>query len=573
MDLPGPRDAAAPPGAATLPTEVAPDAGGVGPVGPEGPARQDRSTWAWTGGAAGSGPEQPSSRLPSDVVADAGRRLSIAMVVVAAVVAVYKVLYLTVWVDELSPTGQVLDGGVVVASLALAYILRRSQRTQRQIFFIGTLYEILVTFCVSLAEYLVLPQLDHPSELISWTCVAIALYPVLIAAPLRQVMLGSFLAAAANSLAFALVIVGGGHPVSAGVALSLLLPPYIAAGLALVPAHAITRLGRQVSQARRLGSYRLVERLGQGGMGEVWRAEHRLLARPAAIKLIKAERLGGQAPEARIRLIERFEREAQATAALESPHTVELYDFGVSNDGAFYYVMELLRGIDLEALVTCFGPQPPERVAHILMQTCDSLADAHHGGLVHRDVKPANIFLTRRARAVDFVKVVDFGLVKIVRPQAQHLNLSTVGEVLGTPAYMAPEEGAGAGQVEPRSDLYSLGCVAYWLLTGRPPFDDTGYLKLALAHATSEPVAPSRVSGRPIPPGLEALVMACLAKEPCERPAGAEALAEAIERGGFAATWTQPRAEAWWRAHLPDLADSVRRPLSTHPPVPLDRPA
>jgi serine/threonine-protein kinase len=300
-------------------------------------------------------------------------------------------------------------------------------------------------------------------------------------------------------------------------------------------------------------------------MGEVWRAEHDLLARPAAVKLIRADSAFGN-DASRQRLIERFQREAQATAALESPHTVELYDFGVSDDGVLYYVMELLRGIDLETLVHRFGPQPAERVAHVLIQACHSLEDAHRSGLVHRDIKPANLFLTSRAQEVDFVKVLDFGLVKLLGPQTEDVKLSRAGEMHGTPAYMAPEEATGDSEVEPRSDLYSLGCVAFWLLTGRLVFDEPSSMKMTIAHATREPVAPSRVASQPIPAALDDLVLRCLAKFPAERPSAAELAAE-LGAAGLAAPWTAERARAWWREHLPDHLSAVRtRPTPARGP-------
>ncbi|HWM86718.1 MAG TPA: serine/threonine-protein kinase [Kofleriaceae bacterium] len=508
-----------------------------------------------------------SVQLPSDVVQAASQRLSYAMLLIAAVDMVYVILYLTVWSEHADTVGKIVGGGSLLLSLGLAWALRRCPHTQREILFWGALYEISLTFGYSLVEFWNLPQFMGVSNLISWTCLLIVIFPVLVPGPTRQIAIASFAAAAANTIAFivAVPLRGAPMPPSFDLTVSLLLPPYLAAALSLMPARVFHRLGQKVSQARQLGSYQLVEPLGAGGMGEVWRAEHELLARPAAVKLIKTDSLnsGTGNGDGRQRLIERFEREAQATAALESPHTVELYDFGVSDDGVLYYVMELLRGIDLETLVQRFGPQPPERVAHIMTQACLSLEDAHQRGLVHRDIKPANLFLTSRAQEVDFVKVLDFGLVKVVAPQPDDVKLSRVGEVHGTPAYMAPEEATGEGEVEPRSDLYSLGCVAYWLLTAKLVFDEPSSMKMTIAHATRDPVAPSRVADQPIPPALDELIMRCLAKSPSERPGSAAELAREIAASGVAAPWTADKARSWWREHLADRLSAVRpRPAS-----------
>jgi serine/threonine-protein kinase len=284
-----------------------------------------------------------------------------------------------------------------------------------------------------------------------------------------------------------------------------------------------------------------------------------MLARPAAVKLIHTGSLGVDSRSAAL-LVARFEREAQATALLQSPHTVEVYDFGTTADGTFYYVMELLEGIDLEVLVRRFGPLPPERVVHILRQVCTSLAEAHHRGMVHRDIKPANIYLCQRALEDDFVKVLDFGLVKQRSSPASStdLRLSQTGIVHGTPAYLAPETACGEDPVDGRADLYGVGCVAYWLLTGRLVFERDSYAAMLLAHATVEPDPPSRHAAGPVPPALDALVLCCLAKEPAHRVQSADelrALLTAIELG---TPWTAARAAGWWRVHMvPQVQASV----------------
>jgi serine/threonine protein kinase len=284
-----------------------------------------------------------------------------------------------------------------------------------------------------------------------------------------------------------------------------------------------------VTRAREMGSYRLGELLGRGGMGEVYLASHRMLARPAAIKLIRPEVLAAGDAALAQTAIARFRREAEAAARLRSPHTVELYDFGVTEDGTFYLVMELLEGRTLERLVREEGPLGPARVIDILRQVCESLAEAHSYGLVHRDIKPANIHLGRLGLREDFVKVLDFGLVRSFDGAGQDSVTGAAEMTPGTPAYMAPEM-ANERVVDGRADLYSLGCVAYYLLTGRLVFQGDTPLQTIIKHLQQPPEPPSRAAARPIPPDLDALVLACLAKRPEERPATAMEVAERLRR-------------------------------------------
>ena len=324
-------------------------------------------------------------------------------------------------------------------------------------------------------------------------------------------------------------------------------PDYLLVGVAVVISRVVTKLGQQVTKAREMGSYQLVTLLGKGGMGEVWRARHHMLARDAAIKLIQPDvlsRSGGNA----VLIRRRFEQEARTTALLRSPHTVELYDFGVTKDGVFYYVMELLDGIDLETLVKKCGPQPPARVVSILRQVCRSLADAHSHGMIHRDIKPTNIFLCRMGNEYDFAKVLDFGLVKVL--DENETQITVEGATTGTPAYMAPEIALGSSPVDGRTDLYGLGCVAYWLITGNLVFEEKGGTAMMLAHLQKIPVAPSKRSEIMVPAGLDRAIMMCLAKEPAQRPAGADVLARMLERCDDVGSWTPEDAERWWRTHM-----------------------
>ena len=296
------------------------------------------------------------------------------------------------------------------------------------------------------------------------------------------------------------------------------------------------------------GSYRLVSPLGAGGMGEVWLAKHRLLARPAAVKLIRHDVQVGPPHE---RLVRRFQREAQVTAGLRSPHTVQLYDFGVNDTGSFFYVMELLNGLDLHHMVTRFGPQPPARVIALIRQACLSLAEAHDHGLVHRDIKPANLFVTRLGPEYDYVKIVDFGIVKD-QPGPQATQLSGQTLVQGTPAFMAPEIVLGDEGVDGRADLYSLACTAYFALTGELLFQASTPAQMLLHHAQTPPTPPSQVTELPVPRELETTLMKCLEKDPSKRPASALALAADLARVRLEAPWTQTDARDWWAVHAPE---------------------
>jgi serine/threonine-protein kinase len=305
-------------------------------------------------------------------------------------------------------------------------------------------------------------------------------------------------------------------------------------------------------QARKVGTYQLDQLLGRGGMGEVWRAKHHLLARQAAIKLIRPETLGSDDRSRRIALT-RFEREAQATASLGSPHTIDLYDFGISDTGAFYYVMELLVGRDMQSLVRTFGQQPAERVVYLLEQVCESLSEAHAAGLVHRDIKPSNIYVCRVGLQYDFVKVLDFGLAKDYRRQDDTVTEVSLGHTSGTPAYMAPEVILGDAQIDDRADIYALGCVAYFLLTGHLVFEAETPMKTLVRHVHDAPMPPSQRTELPVPSALDALILRCLEKDPARRPQTAQELAQLVRECRSRHPWDAEQARAWWKEHLPDL--------------------
>ncbi len=440
----------------------------------------------------------------------------------------------------------------LLAGVVLSALLFLSTRVRRlQAAFITDLgYAYLFLLC------LLLGLLRHAEPIgtadlfrqVSPVVVPILAFGALIPAPARKALAVSLGAAAMDPLA---LFMTKGHLNYRGGELALLLAsPLLAALAAHQIARVVHRLNEGIVKAREVGSYRLLERLGSGGMAEVWRAQHHMLARPAAVKLIRPQVLARYGPLDAQRLLRLFTREARTTASLGSPHTIQVYDFGITREGAFFYVMELLAGLDLQSLVERFGPQPAERTAALLAQACRSLVEAHERDFVHRDIKPANIFACRVGIDYDFVKVLDFGLVLDRHPTAEELE--DEGRFVGTPSVMAPEMLRYQAPVDARADLYALGCVGYWLLTGRRVFEASTRHDMLVMHAHQKPTPPSKRVDAAIHPGLEGVVMACLEKNPNRRPQSARELCERLERLTFTASWTDERAREWWLRHLPE---------------------
>lgn len=320
-------------------------------------------------------------------------------------------------------------------------------------------------------------------------------------------------------------------------------------------------LRRDVRAARQLGQYTLEEKLGQGGMGVVYRATHAMLRRATAIKLLLPELVGEEA-------VARFEREVQTTARLSHPNTVRIFDYGRTADGLFYYAMELLEGANLETIVKRTGPMPPSRVVHVLAQVAGSLAEAHDRHLIHRDVKPANVLLCVRGGRPDVAKVVDFGLVKVLDKDDPQATRSDI--VAGTPLFLAPESITHPDQVDARSDLYSLGCVAFFLLTGRQVFEGNTTVEICAHHLHTEPEPPSNfIKG--IPEELDAIVMELLRKDQNQRPASAHALLRRLDELKLGREWSFGMAKAWWEEHATEvLPGEVEAPSSSTHTIDID---
>jgi serine/threonine-protein kinase len=493
--------------------------------------------------------------LPPELLASGVRRLGYVALLMAGIVLAFAVVERVVASRAaiapfagIVPFGQ---GAVVVVSLGMYAITRRAGLDPAELLDRALVYEVLVGFLLAMTYHSV-P--DGPGVLpkgFSSVAVLIMAFPLLVPSTRGKTLLATLATAFMDPVGLLVGVALGYRPAPSGAfAIALFLPTVIAAVVAIIGSRIVYRLSAQAGKAEELGSYRLVEPIGRGGMGEVWRAEHRMLARDAAIKLVRGR--DGEAPR---ELVARFEREAKATAGLRSPHTVQLYDFGRSDDGAFYYVMELLDGYTLDRLVERYGPLPPPRVVSVLRQACRSLAEAHGAGLVHRDIKPGNIFLCRYGGESDFVKVVDFGLVKDVTSAAG--NVTQTGLIAGTPAYMPPEMALGK-DVDGRADLYALGCVGYFLLTGLPVFDRKTALETLHDHTSTAPVPPSRRVSTPVPADLEAVLLDCLAKEPDARPESARVLEKRLAATSSAAGWSVADADTWWERHAPGAARTLR---------------
>lgn len=509
--------------------------------------------------------------MPSDLLESARVRVRTACIVIAAlwlyVLIMNQVVYPLLGRPALAngqtwstPQTVMIAIGFAFSVLAAWYVNRLRSNPGLAID-LGLVFMVITALLVAFVTEWI-PRRDTNG--ISWICLLILLYPAIAPASTGKIFAASLAAATMDVIAIGFAIVRGVpfHP-TLYEWMWLVIPLYLSAFLAVVPATVIRGLGRQVRKARELGSYTLQERLGVGGMGEVFRGTHRLLARPAALKLITPSALKGKGDSDRV-VIERFRREAEAAANLRSPHTIELYDFGVADDGTFYYVMELLDGLDLEKLVSRFGPVPPARAIHFLQQACESLGEAHMRGLIHRDLKPSNLFACRMGLEVDYVKVLDFGLVKNEASVTQSdARLTAVGSISGTPAFMAPEmiEGESVG---PGADVYALGCVAYWLLTGKFVFQAANATAMLLKHMQQKPEPPSTVATQKIPAKLEQLVMECLAKDPAERPANAVELGRRLGGCAEASEWTEEMAAEWWAQHMQRSADAdEHQPITT----------
>lgn len=416
---------------------------------------------------------------------------------------------------------------------------------------LGLLFEVLVCLVNSIG--VIWARMENHGHLpyLTWTCIIVVAFPLIIPSPPRKTLVTAVAAAATVPLSLFLLENLGVIEVPPVKYIGISISPAMCVAMAVIGSRVVHGLNVGLADAREMGRYRLVERLGEGGMGEVWRATHQMLARPAAVKIIRPVTDAGDQEV----MLERFQREARSTASLTSEHTIRIYDYGVTGEATFYYAMELLRGLDLQQMITRFGPIPPERAVHFLIQACESLAEAHRAGLIHRDIKPSNLFVSRNGLVPDFIKVLDFGLVKDLAQKEEDLELTQKGEITGTPFYVAPEMAEEDRVVDHRADIYSLGCVAYWLLSGKPVFVAESFLFLMMKHVKDDPEPLSQSAEQEIPAELDSLVLSCLSKEPGNRPDSAEVLAQRLSGIPLANSWNRERARSWWVEKVPEVLE------------------
>jgi len=449
-----------------------------------------------------------------------------------------------------------LAAAFIIASVLLYFAVKTERFSPAVLLDLGYLYAVVGALALGLSINS-MPLPDIPVA--GWSPVAIwaFLFPVLIPARPWKVALVALSIAAMDPLSYVILVALGDVVPPSPFPWERFAPGLFAVILAPFVSRIVYRLGAKAAEAQELGSYRLVEPLGKGGMGEVWRAEHRMLARPAAAKLIRSDTLASNPGDAST-LVRRFEREAQATAQLTSPNTVHIYDFGTTDDGTFFYVMEMLDGIDLETMVKRYGPLPPERVVYLLRQVARSLREAHEHALVHRDIKPANLFVCQCGGTPDFVKVLDFGLVTttIGSDVLEDVEITRGGFPPCTPGYVAPEIATGAREISGAADIYSLGSVAYWMLTGELLFKGENAMATVLKHVSDAPSPPSLRSPFDIPGELDQLVLQMLSKSPEDRPESAAALDKALARLPLA-EWTEEAAIEWWVSNQPTRGKQV----------------
>lgn len=451
----------------------------------------------------------------------------------------------------------------VLVSLALFVYTRRSKRNPQFILDLGLVYMVIMSLAVGLIWHW--DPVGHGMTVIpviTWVGVILLMFAATLPSTPTKMLIAGLISASASPVGMLIARERGIWDF--GPAFNVVVmhyPDYLIVGVSVVISIVVTRLGQQVAKAREMGSYQLGELLGRGGMGEVYKASHRMLARPAAIKLIRPEMVGGGTGTSGKLAVKRFHREVEAAATLRSPHTVEIYDFGATEDATLYFAMELLDGMDLESLVRQKGPLPASRVIYLLRQVCESLEEAHARGLVHRDIKPANIHVGRVGLREDFVKVLDFGLVtSVAREHVDQSVMTATGQVHGTPAYMAPEM-ATRDTVDARADLYAVGCVAYFMLTGHLIFEGGTPMQMITRRVTEDPVPPSQRTELPIPAALETLVMACIARRPEDRPQSAAELNRALASLPVP-PWTEDDAREWWIVN-PSGTTSRPSPAST----------
>ena len=501
-------------------------------------------------------------RLENDVAREAARRVG-TMAILTALTVVGVAVLQDVLQPELAaahqaPLFRLSALFLVLASAGLAALERSTACSAQLLLDFGLVFEVAGAFALGLMENSINwsnAPVRGSTAVAGWIAVCLMVVPNRPWKSITAAALSAAMVPCAHLLAARVL---GYPPMPWNRLAAYSLAAVFIASWTLFISTRLHQMQHDLSRSEDLGSYHLVALLGRGGMGEVWRASHRLLRREAAVKLVRPALLIAAGARERRQIQRRFELEAQAMASLHSPHTAALYDFGLAEDGSLYYVMELLDGVDGETLVSQYGPQPAARVVSILRQVCESLDEAHDCGMVHRDVKPGNLFICRLGKRADFVKVLDFGLVKAIYDDGES-RLTAQAGTIGTPAFMSPEQVRGDSDIDARADIYSLGCVAYYLLTGALVFNSTTPMSMAIAHMQQAPELPSKRAEIPIPLSLERVVMHCLEKNPENRPQSAAELDALLESCAGVPEWSQADAKRWWTLHRPGHARGVAK--------------
>ncbi len=449
-------------------------------------------------------------------------------------------------------------------SILFYFLVNQKGLSTNYLINVSLVYEVVTSYIFSCIQTVDKYTGDYtPRQILAWTAAWIIVFPLVVPCSPRK----TFIAATCSVLTVLLAIQTGDYFFESNPSPHLYRDTLVIYSIVIVFAcfcsDLVYKLNWQVAKERQKSSYELLDLLGEGNMGSVWHVRHRMLHRPAAMKVISAKYLNNKDQEKESMLHLRFEREAQATASLCSPNSIILYDFGLMDDGSFFYVMELLEGQDMQFLTKNFGTISAERTVYFLLQICDSLSDAHAKGLIHRDIKPANIMVCKYGVKYDFIKVLDFGMVKQQKQELENLDeisdtdnkpsftdnedttLTQPGAISGTPAFMAPEM-AQKKHVDGRYDIYSLGCVAYWLLVGELLFPGKSMMGTLVAHLRTKPTPPSEKMDAPIPQELDRIILWCLEKDPDKRPQTAEELAKSLRQIKFEDPWDQDKAKSWW---------------------------
>lgn len=515
--------------------------------------------WRGEGHSAATG-RDTHARIAEDVAQQGARRIGM-LAVLTAVTVVGAAILLHGLQPEMAPAEQsplyrLSAMFLVLAGAGIAVLQRAELVSPQELLDLGLVFEIAGACALALMESAG-PWADGPIRGSTVAAVWIAICVMVIPnRPWKSITAAAIAAAGVPCAHLIAAHVVGYEPLRWNRLLCYSLSAMFVVGWTPFISTRLHRLHEDLSRSHEFGSYQLQRLLGRGGMGEVWLGRHRLLRRDAAVKLVLAKLLENAGYSERRQIQRRFESEAQAIASLRSPHTVAIYDYGLAQNGSLYYAMEYLHGLDAEDLVDTYGPLPAGRVISFLRQACESLEEAHDAGLVHRDVKPGNLFICRLGKRTDFVKLLDFGLVKAPAAATQSALTCSESQTSGTPAFMAPEQVRGE-HVDGRTDIYGLGCVAYYLLTGTVVFDKLNAMAMAVAHLTDDPEPPSVRSETPIPQSLERVVMACLEKRPEDRAQSVVELRAMLDNCTDVTPWTTLDANRWWALHRPEAAEKA----------------